>query len=187
MLYPAWRAVGPPYGYLVAKAYSVTAPLWEHPQRTRAVAFEDGTTYVLVEGGRRLAVTQKNLFVDLPILLALIVCSPGLSPASRLRMSLLGFIPLGLTHFSGFALVVQLAHAEMDLSGGVIPGPLTLYLAAPLRRLIYSDWVLLLPFVVWGAIYSWEMHRAGAERTNAGKPNSKPRRRAARRRSTLLT
>lgn len=161
-LYPIWQRCGPWYGQGIAELYVACAELVEHPRRTREVVFDQGGTVIhTMEQGSGFTVKNKNLFVELPIFVALVLCSPGVSWARRLRMMVLGYVPLGLVHFAGFAFALHLAYVQGDLlSHGLRPGLLTLYVVAPLRRAIFSDLILLLPFLVWGALYVMERQRS---------------------------
>ena len=72
---------------------------------------------------------------------------------------MLGLLPLSLLHLVSLALSLRLEYAKVDLTAGVVPGLFVLYVAAPLRRLLYSDLTLLVPFMVFGFLYIRERSR----------------------------
>jgi len=160
-LHPVWRAQHTNYGHLLATAYAGIAPLVEHPRRTLGLSRREDATIVRTAAPYTdFEVTNKNLFIDLPILSALGLCSPAVSWTSRLRMLWRGYLPLGLVHFVGLASTLHITYVRADAElRGIYPSAVSLYVIAPLRRVIYSDVTLLLPFVVWGALYLVERQR----------------------------
>lgn len=139
---------------MVVRLYALSAPLIEHPLRTRDVTFQDQQVAIHTTGNYRLTVENKNLYIDLPIFAALVACLPGLGWAVRMRIGLLGYLALGAVHFLAFTLAMHLAYVQHDLvHEGIVPSFVSLYLAAPARRVLYSDLILLLPFLVCGAFF----------------------------------
>ncbi len=175
LLQPVWRAVTVPYGYLLARAYVLTASVWEHPRRSAYVRLEADRTRIYAADGRTgLEIQSKNLFIDLPILIALVLSCWHIGWMARLRMVVLGYLPLGAVHFVGLVCSLHLAHAAQNARvARTDPSWWTLEVVAPLRRLVYSDWVLLLPFVVWGLLYARECRLASRQtRRSAKRPCS---------------
>jgi hypothetical protein len=164
-LYPAWVGLGPAYGRAVVRLYQLAGPLIEHPLRTQDVTFRDSQVVIHTTENYGFTVENKNLYIDLPIFAALVACLPGLAWATRLRIGLLGYLPLAVAHFLAFALAMHLAYVEHDLvHEGIMPSFAALYLAAPARRILYSDLILLLPFLVCGALFLVQTRRTMAAR-----------------------
>jgi hypothetical protein len=141
--------------------YVRVAPLVEHPRKTIESIHRDGTTVLRARSPYGVfEVENKNLYVDIPILLALALMSPGVGFRARLRIVGIGCVVLGFVHLVAFACTVHLAYVQIDLERREIyPGFFALNVIAPLRRLFYSDFDLLFPFLVWGLLYAREQHR----------------------------
>lgn len=153
-----WLGAGPGYGRMIVRLYVWSAPVIEHPLRTSDVTFHEGRTVIhTTTANQKFSVQNLNLYVDLAIFLALLLCLPGLGWRARLRMGFLGYLPLGVAHFTAFALAVRMANVQLDLkTKGITPGFVSLYLASPLRKILYSDLILLFPFLICGALFLLE-------------------------------
>ncbi|MCP3977965.1 MAG: hypothetical protein GY716_01360 [bacterium] len=154
MLYPAWIAMGPAYGHIVAEAYVVVAPALEHPTRTIAATPNgDATVLSTTKDYPSFSVANKNLFIDLPVLIALILALPRRPWPMRLKMMTIGAGVLLTVHLVAFATAVHISHAQSDLSRfETVPGWFTLYVVSSLRRLLYSDAILAIPFLTFGVL-----------------------------------
>ena len=160
-LYPVWSRIGPPYGVAVAQVYAKVSTIFEYPRRTGSVSQgSDGLIVHDVEGRPTLKAENRNTFVDLAILVALALCSPGISWGARVRIAVLGYVPLGLAHLVGFASAAHLGYAMLDYQqSGIEPGYFTGYFVKGVKDVVYSDLILLLPFVSWGVLYVRERDR----------------------------
>jgi len=152
-LYPAWKWLGPLYGHAVAETYVTVAPLVETPSRSVQAIRSEGRTRIDTKEGQGFDVTHKNLFIDLPLLIALVAALPGCAWSRRVRVLAWGAGVLALTHLIAFAAALHLAYAQYDLARfGDVPGPFTLYVVSTVRRLLYSDFALFLPFLICGLL-----------------------------------
>ncbi len=173
-----WSRIGPPYGVAVAQAYAKVSTIFEYPRRTGSVSpGVDGLIVRDVAGRPTLRAENRDTFVDLSILVTLALCSPGISWGARVRIAVLGYVPLGLAHVVGFASATHLGYAMLDYQqSGIEPGYFTGYVVKGVRDVVYSDLILLLPFVSWGVLYIRELSRDRDGSKGTGASRRKPRR-----------
>ena len=118
-MYPVWRFVSPTYQYLLVRSYAIIAPLVESPRKTLEVRFQDDLTVVVAaEPYGKFRVTTKQLYIDVPILLTLVLVAPGLILAARLRFFLVGGLILATTHFIAQASALLVFYGQVDLQNG---------------------------------------------------------------------
>ena len=162
-LYPAWKPFGPSYDRAIAAVYMRIAPVLEEPLMTdsiETIGIEGGSLIRRIRcrtaKGDSFTTSTDYPYLDMPILLALTLASPGISWLSRGRIVAIGAALLAVTDLAHLAILIRVAYFSHGALRSGFPGPL---LADSARSVLNSDVMILLPFVVWGALYLRERRR----------------------------